>query len=94
MVCDLIFKKAGVVPHVRQVCSNLNTTDALAQVDFGTAILPLKQLSYNLRRRGYYKIDPGYNVPYDFEVATLKNAYLSSAAQKLLELLREIAGSF
>ncbi|MGN0839051.1 MAG: LysR substrate-binding domain-containing protein [Pyramidobacter sp.] len=94
MICDQIFKKAQITPHIRQVCSNINTAEALVQIDYGTAILPLKQLSFNLQQRGYYKIDTQFSVPYTFDVAVLKGSYISRAAQKLLNILHEVAGTF
>ena len=44
--------------------------------------------------RDFYKIDPEYNVPYSFYAATRKDAYLSTAARKLLEFLDEIKETF
>jgi len=72
MVCEQIFDKMGFHPPIKQVSRNLSTLDALAQVDYGTVLLPSKQLSDALRRRGVYKIDPAYSVPYTFNVAVLK----------------------
>lgn len=94
MVCEQIFDKMGFHPPIKQVSRNLSTLDALAQVDYGTVLLPSKQLSDALRRRGVYKIDPAYSVPYTFNVAVLKNAYLSSPTEKLVEFLKEIRGTF
>lgn len=62
----------GFHPPIKQVSRNLSTLDALAQVDYGTVLLPSKQLSDALRRRGVYKIDPAYSVPYTFNVAVFK----------------------
>ena len=94
MVCERIFQKAGITPNIRQECKSLNTVDALCQVDYGTALLPAKQVSMQLRQRGYYKIAPKYGATYSFEVAVLKNTYVSLAARKLLELFQEIKGTF
>ena len=94
MVMDEIFKKANLKPNIIQVTKSINTMDALAQVNYATALIPSKQVSEKLRRRGCYKIDPAYNVPYAFYVATRKDAYLSIAARKLLEFLLEIKGTF
>ena len=94
MICEQIFEKMGFRPPIKQVSRNLSTLDALAQVDYGTVLLPSKQLSDALRRRGVYKIDPAYSVPYTFNVAVLKNAYLSSPAEKLVEFLKKIRGTF
>ena len=68
--------------------------DALAQADYATTIIPSKQASDALRRRGWYYFDPRYSVPYTFCVATLKHAYISMAAQKLLDMLYELRGTF
>lgn len=94
MVCEEIFKKAGLKPNIRQVTKSINTADALAQVNYATALIPSKQASEKLKRRGCYKIDPEYNVPYSFYAATRKDAYLSTAAKKLLEFLEEIKETF
>lgn len=94
MVCEQIFKKANITPEVKQLSKNIIALDALAQVDYATAIMPSKQLSEALRRRSWYYFDPEYNVPYSFCVATRKGAYISRAAQKLLDMLRGICGTF
>ena len=94
MICEQIFKKANLKPHIRQVTKSINTVDALAQVNYATALIPSKQVSEKLKRRGCYKIDPEYNVPYSFYAATRKDAYLSTAARKLLEFLDEIKETF
>ena len=72
----------------------LQQVDALAQADYATTIIPSKQASDALRRRGWYYFDPRYSVPYTFCVATLRHAYISMAAQKLLNLLYELRGTF
>lgn len=94
MICEQIFRKAGINPVIRQVSRNLSTLDALAQVDYATTLIPSKQISAGLFQKGYYRIDPQFNVPYAFYVATLEGAYLSQAALKLLELLEGIKGTF
>lgn len=94
MVCEQIFQKAGLSPVIKQLSRNISTLDALAQVDYATTIIPSKQVSEELGRRGYYKIDPMYSVPYSFCVATLKDTYISMASRKLLEVLDEIKGTF
>lgn len=94
MVTEEIYKKAGLELKIRQITKNINTMDALAQVNFATALIPSKQVSEKLRRRGCYRIDPEYNVPYSFYVATKKDAYLSIAARKLVEFLKEIRETF
>lgn len=94
MVSEQIFHKAKIEPVIKQLSRNLSTLDALAQVDYATTLLPSKQVSEEIRRRGYYKINPKYSVPYTFDVATLHDTYLSTAARKLLEHLRAISGTF
>ena len=94
MICNQIFGKAGISPEVKQVSKNLIALDALAQADYATTIIPSKQASDALRRRGWYYFDPRYSVPYTFCVATLKHAYISMAAQKLLDMLYELRGTF
>lgn len=94
MVCDQIFGKAGISPQIKQISKNLITLDALAQVDYATTIMPSKQISDSLRRRGWYYINPKYSVPYSFCVATLKNTYISAATQKLIDLLYSLRGTF
>ena len=87
MVCDQILANAGVVPVIKQVSRNLSTLDALAQVDYASTIMPEKRVSPALRMRGYYHLEPEIAVPYTFVVATLKDSYLSIAAQALREEL-------
>lgn len=94
MVCDQIFAKAGIIPHIKQTSRNLCTLDALAQVDYASTLIPSKQISDALRRRGVYYIDPSYNVPYSFCVVTLKDRYISKATQRLLCLLKELRETF
>ena len=94
MVCEQIFQKAGLTPHIKQTSKNISTLGALAQVDYGTTIMPSKQVPAELSRRGIYKIDPLYHVPYSFFAAVLKDTYVSMATRKLLELLEELKGTF
>lgn len=94
IICEQIFSRAGITPIIKQTSKNLSTLDALAQVNYGTVILPSKQVSEALKRRGVYRIDPAFSIPYTFDAATVKNAYLPAAAGKLLELLKELRGTF
>lgn len=94
MICEQIFRKAGICPIVKQVSRNISTLDALAQVDYATTLIPSKQISAGLVQKGHYKIDPRYSVPFAFYVATFREAYLSYAALKLLALLKDIKGTF
>lgn len=94
MICDQIFSKAGIAPKVKQTSRNLITLDALAQVDYASTIMPSRQISDSLRRRGFFYIDPAFSVPYTFCVATLHGAYLSTATRTLLDILYNIRGSF
>lgn len=88
MVCDSIFKNAGFTPTIKLISKRLDTLNALAKVGFSSTIMPLKQLSPELREQDYYFIDPKYNVPYSFVVAVRKNAYVSKPVQKLIDELR------
>lgn len=83
MVCNQLFANAGIVPKVQQVCRSIVTLNALAQVDYASVIVPRKQLSTALKKRGYFKIDESISVPYTFVVATLKNSYLPVAVRHL-----------
>lgn len=94
MIMDQIFLHAGISPNVVQVSKSLRALDALAQVDYATVLLPSKQLSAELKRRSYFYFDPKYSAYYSFYVGITKNAYRSQAAEHLLALLRELAGSF
>ena len=93
-VCDQIFQKAGIDPVVRLSCRYINTINALAQVDYSSTMLPSKLVSETLRRRGVFAIERQYSVPYPLLVAVRRNAVISAAAQRLLDLLRELAGTF
>lgn len=88
MVCDQLLANAGIVPHVKQTSRNLSTLDALAQVDYATTIMPQKQVSPQLRRRGVFRIDESVAVTYSFVAATLRGAYLPIPAQKLCQEFR------
>lgn len=94
MIIEQIFAKAGFAPQIRQISRNISTMDALAQVDYATALLPEKQLSTALKGRGYYFLEEAYSVPYSFYVATKKEAYLSKATLKLLDFLKSISHTF
>jgi len=83
MVCDQILALAGVVPQIKQVSRNLSTLDALTQVDYASTIMPEKQISPELRKRGYCRFEPELSVPYAFVVATLKDSYLPIAVRSL-----------
>ena len=83
MVCDQIFANAGIVPKVRQVCRNIITLNALAEVDYASTLIPRKQLSRELQDRDIFHIDESVAVPYPFVVATAKDTYLSIAVRHL-----------
>ena len=88
LVCDQLLANAGIVPHIKQTSRNLSTLDALAQVDYASTIMPEKQISSQLRRRGCYQIDESVAEPYSFVVATLRGAYLSIPAQRICDEFR------
>lgn len=83
MVTDQILTNAGIQPKIQQISRNLSTLDALAQVDFGTVIMPEKQLSRGLQGRKRFRIEENIAVSYAFVVATLKNAYLPIAVRNM-----------
>ena len=85
MVCDQIFANAGIVPEVKQVCRNIITLNALAEVDYASMLIPRKQLSQELQRREVFRIDESVALPYPFVVATSKDAYQPIAVRHLLE---------
>lgn len=89
MVTEQIFAKAGIIPRIKQVSRNLSTLDALAQADYATVILPEKQISVALKDREYFLIGERYGAPFSFRVALLQGSYVSLAAQKMLQFLRE-----
>ncbi len=94
MTIEQIFQRAGITPIIKLETHSLNTIDAFALVDYGTVLLPSKQVSPDLRRRGFYKIDPLYSVPYTFDVATRKGTYCSRVERRLIDFLRQIRGTF
>ena len=94
MICEQIFAKADIIPNIKQTARNLITLDALAQVDYASTIIPSKQVSETLRRRGIYYLDSAVSVPYSFCVATLKGRYISKASQKMLSMLQDLKGTF
>lgn len=94
IACNQIFEKAGIVPQVRQEVQHIGTLDALTLVDYASTLLPEKQLTEDIKRRGYFLIDEKYSVSYAFVVCTLKDAYLSKASRQLLDRLQEIQYTF
>lgn len=94
MACNQIFENAGIVPQIKQVVKHIGTLDALTLVDYASTLLPEKQLTENIRRRGYFYIDEAYDVSYAFVVCTLKGTYISNACQHLLDLLHKIQYTF
>ena len=93
-ISDGIFERAGFLPKIKQISNHLITLDTLAQVDYGTVLLPAKQISEPLKRRGYYRLDQRFRPWYPFLVAYRKAAYQSAAVKKLLEVLEEKKGTF
>lgn len=94
MVTDTIFANAGIVPRILQITKNLSTMDALAQVDYVSAIMPYKQISSPLKERGAYRLDPALGTAYSFMAATLRGAYLSVPVRHMLGVLHEKQYSF
>lgn len=94
MLIDQIFLRAGITPTIRQETKSLRALDGLAQVDYATVLLPRKQISAELARREYFYFDPKYAAYYSFYVAVAQNAYRTRAAEQMLELLHDVAGSF
>mgnify|MGYP000850678935 FL=1 len=88
MVCDQLLANAGIVPKIWQTSRNLSTLDALAQVDFASTIMPEKQVSPELKKRGCYHISEEIAVPYSFVVAVAAGTYLPIAARHMLEEFR------
>lgn len=85
MVCDQIFANAGIVPKIKQVCRNIITLNALAEVDYASVLIPRKQLSQELESRDFFRIDESVAVPYPFVMATAKDCYLPIAVRQLRE---------
>ncbi len=94
MAIEQIFSKAGFSPTINQVSRNISTMDALAQVNYSTALIPEKQMSSALKNRGYYLLEEEYSVPFSFQVATSKDMYHSKATLKLLDYLKSIRHTF
>ena len=91
--CDRILERAKITPRITQVTDNLASIDALAQIDYATAILPHKQLSDALQKRAYFYIDSKYEPEYPFYIVVSKDAYRTNAMACLLELLRSNRGA-
>lgn len=85
MVCDQIFANAGIVPKIQQICRNIITLNALAEVDYASVLIPRKQLSREMQTRDCFRIDESVAVPYPFVVATAKDAYHPIAVRHLRE---------
>lgn len=101
MICDEIFKAAGVVPEIGQISRNISTLEALVRVDYASTIMPEKQikLKEELRQRGqmeygYYLIDDRYHIPYVFVVSVLEGSYLSRATREFTSLAEELKYTF
>lgn len=89
MVTDGIFASAGIVPRILQITRNISTMDALAQVDYVSAIIPRKQISEPLKQRGVYTLEPSLDTSFSFIVATKSDAYLSIPVRHFIDVLRE-----
>lgn len=87
LVCDQILASAGITPQILQTSRSISTLDALAQVDYASTIMPKKQISPVLKKRGVYYIDDQFAIPYSFVVATAKGSYCPNAVQHLREEL-------
>lgn len=94
MITEQIFAKAGIAPKYRQVSRNISTMDALAQIDYATALIPEKQLSPALRKKGYFLLEEAQSTPFSFYVAIKKDTYVSKAAITLLNFLKDIRNTF
>lgn len=94
IITEQIFTNAGFPPVYRQVSRNISTMDALAQINYATALIPQKQLSFPLQKRGFYLLDEAYDVPYSFYVAVKQGTYLSKATLKLLAFLKNVRNTF
>lgn len=101
MICDAIFKAAGVTPKLCQISRNLSTLEALVRVDYASTIMPEKQikLKAELRQRGqmeygYYLIDDRYHIPYVFVASVPEGSYLSKATLAFISLAEELKYTF
>lgn len=94
MITEQIFTNAGFAPRYRQVSRNISTMDALAQIDYATVLIPEKQLSPALQKKGYFLLEEPYDVPFSFYVAVKRDGYTSKATLRLLDFLRGICHTF
>lgn len=101
MICNQIFKAAGVTPELCQISRNLSTLEALARVDFASTIMPEKQikLKEELKQRGsmkygYYYIDEKYDIPYAFVVSVLSGSYRSKATKAFMAMAEDLKYTF
>ena len=94
MITEQIITNAGFAPRYRQVSRNISTMDALAQIDYATVLIPEKQLSPALQKKGYFLLEEPYDVPFSFYVAVKRDGYTSKATLRLLDFLRGICHTF
>lgn len=94
MITEQIFTNTGFAPRYRQVSRNISTMDALAQIDYATVLIPEKQLSPALQKKGYFLLEEPYDVPFSFYVAVKRDGYTSKATLRLLDFLRGICHTF
>lgn len=90
MACDRIFQNARISPLIAQTTDYLSACAALAEIDYATTILPKKQLSQNLKKKGFYYIDPTYSPEYPFYIVVSNTTYRNKATQRLIDLLLSI----
>jgi len=90
-ISELIFKKAGIVPDIIFSSGSIETIKRISDTGVGLTIIPeyyLDQLGPISGACCYY-LEPEFDFPWNMAVAYCRERYLSSAAQKLIQVLVE-----
>ncbi len=90
-ICELIFKKAGITPDIIFSSGSIETIKRISDTGVGLTIIPeyyLDQLG-SISGACCYYLEPEFDYPWTMAVAYCKKRDLSSAAQKLIQVLME-----
>ncbi|MGE5582902.1 MAG: LysR family transcriptional regulator [Bacillota bacterium] len=90
-ISELIFKKAGIAPDIIFSSGSIETIKRISDTGVGLTIIPeyyLDQLGPISGACCYY-LEPEFDFPWTMAVAYCRERYLSSAAQKLIQVLVE-----
>lgn len=86
---ETIFRKAGITPRIALQSKNIETIQRIAATGVGITLVPEVYLPKDLKKlpANYYYLEPEQDVPWQIGTAYLNTGYLSSSAQRFLEIL-------